>query len=258
MGGGQRVLAAPCLTDRRRSTACCESKLGGLQRPRGLVLFVADGRGVELQPRYRGRCARCGAGHRGGRASRAHYRSITRPANRCAIRSFHLQPFPTQQHAHLVPRLLELGSWRTGTSPACRRKLAHPDISSWFVLLVIEEERGRLSQQELADRLLLDKVSMTRALDHLGEKGLVERCACAGDKRRKYPVKLTPRARPAVKAVRAAYEELNDEALAEPAQGRPRQLPWHGVDRRGGQPSARRPARRRDPQTRTRLMRLDR
>lgn len=94
-----------------------------------------------------------------------------------------------------------------------QEKLAHLDISSWFyVLLVIEEGAGRLSQQELADRLLLDKVSMTRALDHLGEKGLVERCACAGD-RRKYLVKLTPKAKPAVKAVRAAYAELNEEAL---------------------------------------------
>ncbi|QQR88308.1 MAG: MarR family transcriptional regulator [Flavobacteriales bacterium] len=94
-----------------------------------------------------------------------------------------------------------------------QEKLAHLDITHWFyVLLTIEEAEGKLSQQELADRLNLDKVAMTRALDHLGEKGYVERCDCEGD-RRKYLIKLTPKARPAVKAIRKAYEELNEEAM---------------------------------------------
>ncbi len=95
-----------------------------------------------------------------------------------------------------------------------QEKLAHLDITQWFyVLLTIEEGRGRLSQQELADKLRLDKVTMTRAIDHLCEKGHVERCDCAVD-RRKHLVKLTPQARPALKAIRAAYDELNNEALA--------------------------------------------
>ncbi len=92
-------------------------------------------------------------------------------------------------------------------------RLARLDLTHWFyVLLTIEEGGGKWSQQELADRLDLDKVSMTRALDHLAERGYVERCDCAGD-RRKYLVRLTPKARPAVKAIRQAYEELNKEAL---------------------------------------------
>lgn len=92
-------------------------------------------------------------------------------------------------------------------------KLAHLDITHWFfVLLTIEEGKGALSQQELADRLDLDKVAMTRALDHLGEKGYIERCECEGD-RRKHLVKLTPKAKPAVKAIRSAYEDLNEEAF---------------------------------------------
>ncbi|HRD51759.1 MAG TPA: MarR family transcriptional regulator [Flavobacteriales bacterium] len=92
-------------------------------------------------------------------------------------------------------------------------KLKHLDITHWFyVLLVIEEGKGALSQKELADKLDLDKVAMTRALDHLGEKGFVERCECEGD-RRKHLIKLTPKAKPAVRSIRKAYEELNDEAL---------------------------------------------
>ena len=94
-----------------------------------------------------------------------------------------------------------------------QEKLRHLDITHWFfVLLTIEEGKGKLSQQELADQLDLDKVAMTRALDHLGQKGYVERCDCEGD-RRKYLIKLTPKAKPAVKAIRKAYEELNDEAM---------------------------------------------
>lgn len=95
-----------------------------------------------------------------------------------------------------------------------QQKLAHLDLSAWyFVLLTIDESRDPLSQQEVADLLHLDKVAMTRALDHLGEKGYVERCACTGD-RRKHLIKLTPKARSAVKAIRKAYAELNAEALA--------------------------------------------
>ncbi|HRP00663.1 MAG TPA: MarR family transcriptional regulator [Flavobacteriales bacterium] len=94
-----------------------------------------------------------------------------------------------------------------------QQKLAELDITSWYyVLLVIEEGSGKWSQQELADRLDLDKVSMTRALDHLGDRGYVERCSCEGD-RRKHLVKLTPKARPVVRTIRKAYEELNDEVL---------------------------------------------
>ena len=93
-------------------------------------------------------------------------------------------------------------------------KLATLEITNWYyVLLTIEEGKGLLSQQELADRLDLDKVTMTRALDHLGEKGYVQRCDCADD-RRKHLVKLTSKARPAIKTIREAYEELNKEALA--------------------------------------------
>lgn len=94
-----------------------------------------------------------------------------------------------------------------------QEKLEHLDITHWFyVLLTIEESNGKLSQQDLADRLNLDKVAMTRALDHLGDRGYVERCECEGD-RRKYLIRLTPKARPAVKAIRKAYDELNEEAM---------------------------------------------
>ncbi|HEY0978891.1 MAG TPA: MarR family transcriptional regulator [Flavobacteriales bacterium] len=94
-----------------------------------------------------------------------------------------------------------------------QEKLADLEISNWFyVLLTIDEGQGQWSQQELADRLHLDKVGMTRALDHLAEKGYIERCDCTSD-RRKHLVRLTEKAEPVLPRIRKAYRELNKEAL---------------------------------------------
>lgn len=94
-----------------------------------------------------------------------------------------------------------------------QEKLTHLDISEWFIALVtIHEHNGKLSQQELADLLHLDKVAMTRALDHLDKGGHIERCDCAGD-RRKHLVRTTPKATHAVKEIRKAYRALNKEAM---------------------------------------------
>lgn len=94
-----------------------------------------------------------------------------------------------------------------------QEKLAHLDISEWFIALVtIHEHNGKLSQQELADLLHMDKVAMTRTLDHLDKGGYIERCDCAGD-RRKHLVRTTPKAAHAVKEIRKAYRALNKEAL---------------------------------------------
>lgn len=94
-----------------------------------------------------------------------------------------------------------------------QQKLVYLDIDQWFiVLLTIHENNGLLSQQELADLLHLDKVAMTRALDHIDKGGYIERCDCTND-RRKHLVRTTPKAAYAVKEIRKAYRALNKEAL---------------------------------------------
>lgn len=94
-----------------------------------------------------------------------------------------------------------------------KEKLTHLDISEWFIALVtIHEHKGKLSQQELADLLYMDKVAMTRALDLMDKGGYIERCDCAGD-RRKHLVRTTPKAAHAVKEIRKAYRALNKETL---------------------------------------------
>lgn len=88
------------------------------------------------------------------------------------------------------------------------------DLEKWFyVLMLIHEAEGELSQQELADALLLDKVAVTRAVDHLSGKGYVERVACPND-RRKHHLRTMPKAKAVVKDIRAAFEAVNQRAFA--------------------------------------------
>jgi MarR family transcriptional regulator for hemolysin len=97
---------------------------------------------------------------------------------------------------------------------ALLKRMEHSEIERWFyVLVVIDHGKGKLSQQELADALRMDKVTVTRAIDHLSELGYVERCDCAGD-RRKHLLKVTPKARPALRDLRKIYTSLNEQALA--------------------------------------------
>lgn len=92
--------------------------------------------------------------------------------------------------------------------------LRRHDLEKWFyVLVMIHDHPGDLSQQELADALLLDKVAVTRAVDHLSNKGYVERAACPND-RRKHHLRALPKARAVVKDIRAAFDAVNQLAFA--------------------------------------------
>jgi DNA-binding MarR family transcriptional regulator len=118
---------------------------------------------------------------------------------------------PTDPHA-------SLGFW-TGVATQhyytrVLNALQKHDLEKWFyVLLMIHDAEEKLSQQELADALLLDKVTVTRAVDHLSKKGYVERMACPND-RRKYHLRTLPKARSVVKDIRGAFEATNELAFA--------------------------------------------
>lgn len=96
-----------------------------------------------------------------------------------------------------------------------QERLAHIGIErGYFVLTLIVEAEGRISQQELADALHMDKVAMARSIDHLCEKGFVERAQCPDD-RRKHHLKLLPKALPAAKEIKKAHTALDRIALNE-------------------------------------------
>lgn len=86
------------------------------------------------------------------------------------------------------------------------------------LLLLARAEDGRMRRVDLAEKLLLSASGVTRLLDGLEAEGLVERAACASDRRVVYAV-ITQRGREKVEAaseshiaeVRALFEERFDE-----------------------------------------------
>ena len=65
----------------------------------------------------------------------------------------------------------------------------------WYdALLQLHEAGGRLRMQELANRVLLHKSSISRLVDRMEGAGLVERVACPSDGRSRYAV-ITPEGR---------------------------------------------------------------
>ncbi len=83
--------------------------------------------------------------------------------------------------------------------------------AKWAVLARLERFEG-LKQSELAEMLDLQPITLTRLLDGLCENGLIERRADAEDRRAKR-LYLTPAARPLLKRLGKAGDELMKEAF---------------------------------------------
>ncbi len=82
----------------------------------------------------------------------------------------------------------------------------------YFLLAVIAEHGGKLTQQELANLLEIDKVSMVGILDYLAAAGFIRRRPSRTD-RRKHLIVLTPKADRALPKIHRAIAELNQRAL---------------------------------------------
>jgi len=84
-----------------------------------------------------------------------------------------------------------------------QKDLKHMDIDrSFYPLLLIEEGKG-LTQQELARKLLCDKVQVVRIIDYLSSNGYVERVQSKTDKR-KYELVITEKARKVIPDIKEA------------------------------------------------------
>ena len=84
-----------------------------------------------------------------------------------------------------------------------QKDLKHMDIDrSFYPLLLIEEGKG-LTQQELARKLLCDKVQVVRIIDYLSSNGYVERVQSKTDKR-KYELVITEKARKVIPNIKEA------------------------------------------------------
>jgi MarR family transcriptional regulator, transcriptional regulator for hemolysin len=89
------------------------------------------------------------------------------------------------------------------------KRMEHTPISRYyFPLYLIGKNSGAISQQELADQLLTDKVSMVRILDNLTEDGYIERKVNPND-RRQHLLHITAAGKPWVEEIEQALRETD-------------------------------------------------
>ncbi len=79
----------------------------------------------------------------------------------------------------------------------------------YFPLYLIGKNSGKISQQQLADQLLMDKVSLVRILDILTQEGYVERKVNPKD-RRQHLLYITSTGKPWVEEIRKGLNETDD------------------------------------------------
>lgn len=86
--------------------------------------------------------------------------------------------------------------------------LHHLEIErNYYALLLIENAKGNITQQELAYLLDTDKVSVVRIVDHLSDHGYVKRVRNEID-RRKYSLVLTAKAQKETSKIKSAINEI--------------------------------------------------
>jgi DNA-binding MarR family transcriptional regulator len=92
-------------------------------------------------------------------------------------------------------------------------KLSHLDIErNYYALILIESTKDGMTQQELAELMDTDKVSIVRIIDYLSEKGYVKRAKDISD-RRKYCLVLTTKAEKEMIVIKKVLAEATEIAF---------------------------------------------
>lgn len=82
----------------------------------------------------------------------------------------------------------------------------------YYMLLVLDENSGKITQQQLSELLHCDKVTTLRNLDHLSKLELVERVINQKD-RREHLLQVTTRGKKLIPQIRKTYKELEQGAF---------------------------------------------
>jgi DNA-binding MarR family transcriptional regulator len=90
---------------------------------------------------------------------------------------------------------------------------AHEIDGREFAVLMVIEEDGPLSQQDVVRELNVDRTTMVALIDGLEHRGLLERRQDPGDRRRNI-VQLTAHGRKTVTAARPAVDDARRQFLA--------------------------------------------
>lgn len=90
------------------------------------------------------------------------------------------------------------------------QRMEHTPVERYyFPLYLIGKNNGVISQQELANQLIMDKVSLVRILDVLESDGFIERKTNPHD-RRQHLLNITSKAEPWIQEIGNAIKETND------------------------------------------------
>lgn len=82
----------------------------------------------------------------------------------------------------------------------------------YMVIQVLDEGREQYTQQSLGNFLNVDKVTMVRIIDHLTDKGMIERVSNPVDRREKF-IKLTAKGKKIVKEINEVVINLNETTM---------------------------------------------
>lgn len=116
---------------------------------------------------------------------------------------------PIKQNTQLLSRLTHLVTKLYYGN--LLNRLGDVDLERYFFqLLIIHDNNGRITQQQLADYIAVDKVFIVRMIDHLTAKGYVKRVQHKTD-RRAYCLELTPKGEKLIPTIIAAVVDLNKE-----------------------------------------------
>lgn len=83
----------------------------------------------------------------------------------------------------------------------------------YYPLYIIGKSSGKICQQQLADQLLMDKVSIVRILNALTEDGYIERKVNPED-RREHLLHITKKGKPWVKSIENSLKETDAQFLS--------------------------------------------
>lgn len=82
----------------------------------------------------------------------------------------------------------------------------------YMVVQVLEREEEPFTQQSLGNFLNVDKVTMVRIIDHLTNRGIIERVNNPKDRREKF-IRLTEKGEKSLKEINKTISEINEIAM---------------------------------------------
>ncbi len=93
------------------------------------------------------------------------------------------------------------------------KRLEHCELDRYYIVIpVLHDATEPFTQHSLGQFLNVDKVTMVRVVDHLVQRGVVERINNPADRREKFVV-LTQSGKNLVEEIKKACAEMNDRAL---------------------------------------------